>query len=347
MARTKGSEMHRMAQEKATEDEDAMIVVGAESGCEPVVARVKRARPARIAHDGNPLQAPRSAATKPCAAGSRVPVDAAPHAPAPAGEVAPVPAAHDSIASDLGAASQPVAEQGDASPEHGLHTPTPSDAPSEQRLKRLKADRERKAAKRAQEAVHAKKTADLGDNAAPTSLNALATVCSRASSGASQAVGLITGAVTAVLTYVSPEKKPNWSSADDVRMIVGAVSPAVLPFLKKLGETGDRLNSQVSTSVSHVQADDQFFSALQDQFNDPSFLCIVPWTDAHLKRTEYRLLKRRDADVLRDAWFKMMSLFEDAWARYGRSGQGGEECYCLCGAVGFYTTSGVPVFARW
>jgi hypothetical protein len=118
-------------------------------------------------------------------------------------------------------------------------------------------------------------------------------------------------------------------------------------FLEKLGTQPDRLESECSSTSNPQRPDDQFFTALEAQFNDPQFQATLPWSDAHLSSKKndaahFPLSGRRDATYLRKKWATAAAKFETAHNRYTQSGET-DECYCLCGATGFYTFSGWTV----
>ena len=92
------------------------------------------------------------------------------------------------------------------------------------------------------------------------------------------------------------------------------------------------------THTSHTHTHKQH---LGNKFNDENFLAIMPWDDTHIpKGTPFLKVKTRTVDQLKKAWGKIMAAYESAWDRYNRSGQHGDECFCLCGAKGFWTTTG-------
>jgi hypothetical protein len=136
----------------------------------------------------------------------------------------------------------------------------------------------------------------------------------------------VTEVVKQVIAYTSPDKPPNWKTNDNIRLILAACTPDMELFLKRLGETGDRLEAEVNISHSHVLPDDQFFTQLELKFNDPTFAPTVPWSaDKRLNVRRCLLEKRRDVTKLRTEWFKMLSLYETAINKYNRSGQPDED----------------------
>ena len=209
--------------------------------------------------------------------------------------------------------------------EDAADLPSSATQTSEDRKERAKRmDRERKRRTRdAQRAELNNASAQKG-----SSMQALVDVCA--------------AAVTAVIEYVSPSKIPNWSSHDACRMILAACDQDVLNFLERLGESATRTETQASDSRHHMRPDDQFFEALAKKFNDANFSAAMPWIgDPHIKfKEEHRLKKRRDPDFLRTKWWVLLGLYEDAMKMFNRSGNAAGECYCLCRAEGFYTTSG-------
>ena len=71
--------------------------------------------------------------------------------------------------------------------------------------------------------------------------------------------------------YSSPLHKL-WKDKDTCRMIIAACSEPLRKFLEKLGTQPDRLESECSSTGNPQRPDDQFFTALEAQFNDPQFL---------------------------------------------------------------------------
>ena len=143
--------------------------------------------------------------------------------------------------------------------------------------------------------------------------------------------------------YSSPAHKL-WKDKDTCRMIIAACSEPLRKFLEKLGTQPDRLESECSSTSNPQRPDDQFFTALEAQFNDPQFQATLPWSDAHLSSKKndpahFPLSGRRDATYLRKQWATAAAKFETAHNRYTRSGVN-DECFCLCGSTGFYTFSG-------
>ena len=146
--------------------------------------------------------------------------------------------------------------------------------------------------------------------------------------------------------YSSPAHKL-WKDKDTCRMIIAACSEPMRKFLEKLGTQPDRLESECSSTSNPQRPDDQFFTALEAQFNDPQFQATLPWSDAHLSSKKndpahFPLSGRRDATYLRKQWATAAAKFETAHNRYTQSGEN-DECFCLCGATGFYTFSGWTV----
>jgi hypothetical protein len=146
--------------------------------------------------------------------------------------------------------------------------------------------------------------------------------------------------------YSSPAHKL-WKDKDTCRMIIAACSEPLRKFLEKLGTQPDRLESECSSTSNPQRPDDQFFTALEAQFNDPQFQATLPWSDAHLSSKKndpahFPLSGRRDATYLRKQWATAAAKFETAHNRYTQSGVN-DECFCLCGATGFYTFSGWTV----
>jgi hypothetical protein len=206
------------------------------------------------------------------------------------------------------------------------------------------ADEERRRRQREKKQIQRKKQESEKETArqnAGDNLNALAAVCSAVSTTAQSAINAMGSLANSAVAYCSPEKTPNWSAADDVRMILAACTPELEHFLERLGATSERVEAEVSNSHQHVLPDDQFFSALMKMFNNPDFIPVIPWpADKRCEPRGYALKKRRDEEALRKHWFAVLSLYEGAIGRYNRSGQTGTECFCMCGAPGFYTTSG-------
>ena len=137
--------------------------------------------------------------------------------------------------------------------------------------------------------------------------------------------------------YVSPETS-KWNPKREIRLILAACTEEMKPFLDKLGTTPERLEMNVSSSVAPMLPHDQFFSKLGKTYNDPTFEGIIPWSDDHIDG-DYPLQKRREVTYLRASWVTLCGKYEVAFARWSRSGVN-DECFCLCGAPGFYTTSG-------
>ncbi len=81
--------------------------------------------------------------------------------------------------------------------------------------------------------------------------------------------------------YSSPAHKL-WKDKDTCRMIIAACSEPLRKFLEKLGTQPDRLESECSSTSNPQRPDDQFFIALEAQFNDPQFQATLPWSDTHL-----------------------------------------------------------------
>jgi hypothetical protein len=83
-------------------------------------------------------------------------------------------------------------------------------------------------------------------------------------------------------TYSSPKQK-FWSDGDTCRMIVAACSDKLRPFLDKFGTQPNRLESERSSASNPQRPDDQFFTALASEFNDPRFPATLPWPDSHFE----------------------------------------------------------------
>jgi hypothetical protein len=83
-------------------------------------------------------------------------------------------------------------------------------------------------------------------------------------------------------------------------------------------------------------------------FNDNHFKAVWPWDVAsigedgeHIKQgTSHALEGTRDVDFLKEKFRSVGKMFEVAHTRWYRSGTNADSCFCLCGAPGFYTTSG-------
>ena len=116
--------------------------------------------------------------------------------------------------------------------------------------------------------------------------------------------------------YSSPAHKL-WKDKDTCRMIIAACSEPLRKFLEKLGTQPDRLESECSSTSNPQRPDDQFFTALEAQFNDPQFQATLPWSDAHLssKKNERRREKQVPYDqsdaVFRDDGEERVSRKQD------------------------------------
>ena len=151
---------------------------------------------------------------------------------------------------------------------------------------------------------------------------------------------------TPAYVYSSPAHKM-WRDKDTCRLIITACSESLRPFLEKLGTQPTRLESERSSTSNPQRPDDQFFTALETQFNDPGFPATLPWSDSHLSikknvSQHFPLSGRRDVTYLRKQRTTAQAKFETAHNRYTKSGVN-DQCFCLCGAQGFYTFSGWTV----
>jgi len=146
-------------------------------------------------------------------------------------------------------------------------------------------------------------------------------------------------------TYSSPAHKM-WRDKDTCRLIVVACSDELRPFLDKFGTQPTRLESERSCVSNPQRPDDQFFTALASKFNDPGFPATLPWPDSHFEdkngSRHFQLSGRREVTYLRKQWTATQARFEAENNRYTRSGVN-DQCFCLCGAQGFYTFSGWTV----
>jgi hypothetical protein len=141
------------------------------------------------------------------------------------------------------------------------------------------------------------------------------------------------------------EKTVNWSSNDDVRMILVACCPQMQTMFELLGLPSNRQELQGSNSSTDARPTTAFFETLAQIFSDALFPGAVPadWLhDDHLPRTKlYALRQGREAAFMRDKWRSLGARYEVAWRRYSTlSGLDGTSCYCGCGKAGFWTTSG-------
>jgi hypothetical protein len=87
-------------------------------------------------------------------------------------------------------------------------------------------------------------------------------------------------------------------------------------------------------------------------FSDVAFQGDVPddgGRDEHLPHNKlYALRQGRVAIFMKDKWRSLGVRYEVAWHRYSAvSGTDGNSCFCGCGKLGFWTTSGfVPSYAN-
>jgi len=143
----------------------------------------------------------------------------------------------------------------------------------------------------------------------------------------------------------APEKTVNWSSSDDVRMILVACCTQMQQLFELLGLPSNRQELQGSNCSTDARPTTAFFETLAQIFSDPQFPGAVPpdWRqDEHLPNTKlYALRQAREAVFIRDKWRSLGARYEVAWRRYSTtSGVDGTSCYCGCGKAGFWTTSG-------
>ena len=115
-------------------------------------------------------------------------------------------------------------------------------------------------------------------------------------------------------TYSSPAHKM-WRDKDTCRLIITACSESLRPFLEKLGTQPTRLESERSSTSNPQRPDDQFFTALASEFNDPGFPATLPWSDSHLSikknvSQHFPLSGRRDVTYLRKQWTTAQAKFE-------------------------------------
>jgi hypothetical protein len=137
----------------------------------------------------------------------------------------------------------------------------------------------------------------------------------------------------------------NWSAFCDVRMVLVAISSAMEPLLTRLGHAADRQELQGSTSDNKCDPTHAFFAQLAESFNNEAFLPLVPagWDkyDHMPKQKVYTLRHARDAIFLQGKWNACRARVEIATRRYSSvSGTDGFSCFCGCGALGFFSTSG-------
>ena len=136
----------------------------------------------------------------------------------------------------------------------------------------------------------------------------------------------------------------NWSAFCDVRMVLAAISSVMEPLLKLLGHPADRQELQGSSSDNKCDPTHAFFEQLAVIFNDVNFLPVVPagWdTHNHLKKKVYAARYARDASFLQAKWNACRARVEVATRRYsGVSGTDALSCFCGCGSLGFFSTSG-------
>jgi hypothetical protein len=185
-----------------------------------------------------------------------------------------------------------------------------------------------------------------------------AQVTSPTTANATQATSTPTsGGVIEKSQHASPRSSPrksqvppatattgNWSAFCDVRMVLAAISSVMEPFLKLLGHPTDRQELQGSSSDNKCDPTHAFFEQLPVIFNDVSFFPVVPagWdTYNHLKKKVYASRYTRDTSFLQTKWNACRARVEVATRRYsGVSGTDGLSCFCGCGSLGFFSTSG-------
>ena len=137
----------------------------------------------------------------------------------------------------------------------------------------------------------------------------------------------------------------NWSSSDDVRMVLVACCPQIQKLFELLGHPSNRGELEGSNSATDARPSTAFYEKLAEIFSDSAFKGAVPaeWPrDEHLPVTKlYALRQERDGAWMKDKWRSLGVRHEVAWRRYsGVSGTDGYSCFCGCGKVGFWTTSG-------
>jgi len=137
----------------------------------------------------------------------------------------------------------------------------------------------------------------------------------------------------------------NWSSSDDVRMVLVACCPEIQKLFELLGHPSNRFELQGSNSATDARPSTAFYEKLAEIFSDSVFKGAVPadWArDEHLPPTKlYALRQGRDGAWMKDKWRSLGARHEVAWRRYsGVSGADGYSCFCGCGKGGFWTTSG-------
>ena len=98
----------------------------------------------------------------------------------------------------------------------------------------------------------------------------------------------------------------NWSSSDDVRMVLVACSPQMQQLFGMLGHASNRGELQGSNSSTDARPTTAFFEQLAEIFSDVSFQGAVPddWgRDEHLSHNKFYALRQcRVASFMKDKW---------------------------------------------
>jgi hypothetical protein len=125
----------------------------------------------------------------------------------------------------------------------------------------------------------------------------------------------------------------NWSSSDDVRMVLVACCPEMQKLFELLGHPSNRFELQGSNSATDARPSTAFYEKLAEIFSDSVFKGHVPddWArDEHLPPTKlYALRQGRDGAWMKDKWRSLGARHEVAWHRYsGVSGADGYSSFC-------------------
>lgn len=137
----------------------------------------------------------------------------------------------------------------------------------------------------------------------------------------------------------------NWTTGDDVRMLLVACSEPMQELFGILGHPSNRHELEGSNSATDARPTTAFFEQLAKTFSNSDFKGFIPdcWDhDVHLPQNKsYPLRQGRSADWMHDKWRCLGARYEIAWRRFSNvSGTDGDSCFCGCGKLGFWTTSG-------